>query len=296
VKSIYLIDASIYIFRGWFSLPVEIVDRQGNPSNAIVGYARFLTELLERRGVRRVVAMFDEPLEGLNRKRLYPPYKANREAAPEELKRQFNVVRRLSELLGVPTFSHANHEADDLIATGARVAREQGYSVTVVSADKDLAQLIGPQDRLLDWARNRSEGPGQIKERLGVYPEQVIDYLALTGDSVDNVPGVPGVGPKSARVLLKAFNTLDGVYRNLESLEGIGLRSPGRTAKQLKQGKDLAELSKQLVTLKQDIPQVEERLFSQGEGIDHGQLEAVINEYGFGSYLARRMRLLTGAG
>lgn len=296
MKSIHLIDASIYLFRSWFSLPVEIVDRQGNPSNAIVGYARFLTELVERQSAGRVVAMFDQSLDGLHRKQLYPPYKANREAAPEELKCQFDVARRLSELLGIPTFSHPNHEADDLIATGARVARERGYRVTVVSADKDLAQLIGPEDRLLDFARNRTEGPKQIKERLGVYPNQIIDYLALTGDSVDNVPGVPGIGSKSAKLLLGAFHTMDGVYRNLESLDGIGLRSPARIANQLKQGRDLAELSKQLVTLNHNVPHVEQRLFSQGEGVDHGQLEALIDEYGVGSYLARKMRLLVRAG
>ncbi|MGB5105068.1 MAG: 5'-3' exonuclease H3TH domain-containing protein, partial [Steroidobacteraceae bacterium] len=202
---LYLVDASVFIFRAYYSVPVEIADPDGNPVNAVHGFARFLGDLLERLSPQHIAVAFDESLEQSYRNEIYPAYKANREPAPAELKRQFGLCRELVRALGVAEFGSSRYEADDIIGTLTTRARAAGMPVTIASRDKDLTQLVGAEDTYWDAVADVRYRYGDIEERFGVIPERIADFLALMGDAVDNVPGVPGVGRKTAATLLKHF-------------------------------------------------------------------------------------------
>src|SRR5690606_4162713 len=193
----YLIDASVYVFRAWHSMPDDLVDGDGNPVNAFYGWCRFLGDFLERVRPERAAVLFDESLSSSFRNRLYPAYKANREPAPEPLKRQFELCRRYTRALGVMVGAHPTFEADDLIGTLVFEGRAAGTPSTIVTRDKDLAQLVGPEDVYWDFSGKGRLTSEQIPGVFGVMPEQIADFLALTGDSVDNIPCVPGIGPKT---------------------------------------------------------------------------------------------------
>jgi DNA polymerase I len=221
---LYLVDASVFIFRAWFSVPAEVTDRDGNPVNAVLGFARFLGELLEKESPRHIAVAFDESLEQGFRNEIYPAYKANREPAPVELKRQFALCREVCSALGVPQYGSSRYEADDIIGTLAIRARAAGLPVTIVSRDKDLTQLLSSVDTYWDAVADVRYGYHDIAERFGVVPERMADFLALMGDAVDNIPGVPGVGRKTAQTLLKHFDTLDGVLDNIDQIARLKFR------------------------------------------------------------------------
>ena len=197
-RTIYLIDASIYIFRSWFSLPDTLTASDGAPVNAVYGFLRFLTEFFESTRPVNVMVAFDQSLTTSFRNEIYPEYKANRESAPPELKLQLETCKRLVDSLGISSLKHPRFEADDLIASVAVLAREAGYRIVVVSGDKDLSQVVQDGDLWWDYARNRRLDSQGVYDHFGVWPDQMTDFLALVGDTVDNIPGVPKVGPKTA--------------------------------------------------------------------------------------------------
>jgi len=205
----YLIDASVYIFRAYYSMPDDMVDREGNPVNALYGFSRFLGDFMEQVTPEYIAVAFDESLTTNFRTSIYPEYKANRDPAPDDLKRQFEQCRRFSRALGLMDVSDPMYEADDLIGTLVEHGRRQGRPSTVVTRDKDLAQLIAREDVFWDFAGRGKIGYDRVPEVFGVWPEQIADFLALAGDSVDNIPGVPGVGKKTAGALLGHFGSLD---------------------------------------------------------------------------------------
>jgi 5'-3' exonuclease len=199
---LYLIDASVYIFRAYYSMPPDMLDRDGNPAHAVFGFARFLGDLIERARPRYLAVAFDESLTTSFRNRIDPAYKANREPAPADLKLQFGRCREFCRHLGVADFGSGEYEADDIIGTLHARFRAEGLPATVVSRDKDLAQLIREGDIYWDYTANQRLAHHEIAAHFGVPPERYADYLALTGDAVDNIRGVPGVGPKTAAALL----------------------------------------------------------------------------------------------
>ena len=251
---IYLIDASVYVFRAWHSLPPEIADREGNPTQALYGFARFLSDLLERRQPRYVAVLFDESHGSCFRHKLYPPYKANREAAPAALKRQFALCREFCRHLGVAEFASNEYEADDLIGTLAQRCRDDGLRVTVVSRDKDLAQLIWPGDVFWDYSDAAEYGYEQIAARFGVPPERMADYLALRGDSADNVPGVPGIGPKTAAALMGLFASLEELFEGLDAVVGLPLRGAAALPQRLRLHREAAYLARALTRIVCNAP------------------------------------------
>ena len=190
----YLIDASVYVFRAYYSMPDDMVDADGNPINALYGFCRFIGDFMEQVRPERMAVLFDESLTTSFRTEIYPEYKANRDPAPEELKRQFGQCRQFVEAFGLMQCAHPRYEADDLIGTLAIEGRNAGIPSTIVSRDKDLAQLVGKHDVFWDFAGKGKVRYGQIRDHFGVHPEQIADFLALAGDSVDNIKGVPGVG------------------------------------------------------------------------------------------------------
>lgn len=287
--TLYLVDASLYVFRAWHSMPNEFHDHEGWPTNAVHGFARFLLELIDRARPQNIAIAFDEALDSCFRNSLYPQYKANREPAPEELRRQFGHCRALCEALGLAVLSHGEYEADDLIGSAAWAARANGFRSVIVSADKDLSQLLGEHDEQWDFARGQRWGAAGVPERHGVHAHQIADYLALTGDAVDNIPGVPGIGAKTAAALLAHFGTLDALLQRVEEVPFLRLRGAATTAAKLRLHREQALLCRQLTTIALDAPLGDTALhFARGHA-DAAILGELCDALRFGPMTRRRL-------
>jgi 5'-3' exonuclease len=245
-RRVYLVDASIYVFRAYYSVPATLTNADGHAINALHGFAGFLAGFLEEARPEHLAVAFDESLTSSFRNEIYPPYKANRETAPEELKRQFQFCRTLVEALGIAAYSSDRYEADDLIATLAERLRPRDFSVVILSADKDLAQVLAPGDLLWDYSRKRRHHYHKVPDWLGVRAEQVADWLALTGDKVDNIPGIPGIGAKTAAALLDEFESLDAIFAGLERVPALQLRGAKRIQQLLREHETAARLAREL--------------------------------------------------
>jgi DNA polymerase I len=253
-QPVYLIDASIFVFRAWHAVPNTLVDHDGNPVNALHGFARFIGDVLEQVRPQHIAVAFDESLRNSFRNHIYPAYKANREPAPVELKRQFALCRQVCEALGIACYGSDAYEADDIIGTLATRMRANGKRIVLLSRDKDLAQLIRPGDVYWDYLGEKHYEYHHIAPRFGVLPERMPCYLALMGDAVDNIRGVPGVGPKTASTLFKHFESIHQLYDNLDQVLKLKLRSPGFVAGQLRDHKDTALLARRLTEIACDMP------------------------------------------
>lgn len=253
---IYLVDASVYVFRAFYSMPIEMVDRDGHSTNAVFGFARMLSDLLERLRPKHMAVAFDESaLRASFRNRLYPAYKANRDPPPGNLRMQFERCRELCSHLGIPAFASSEYEADDFIGTLSVTLRRDGVNSTILTRDKDLSQLIREGDVYWDYGTRDQLGYHDMERRFGTTPERYADYLALTGDAVDNIPGVPGIGPKTASVLMKHFASLDELYGDLARLLRIQkLRRPAVLREQLNEYRERAYLARQLTGVACDVP------------------------------------------
>ena len=222
MPSLWLVDGSHAIFRAYHALP-HLSTRQGVPTNAVYGFTTMLLRAIREGSPTHLAVAFDE--EGKQaRSEIYADYKATRGAAPEDLGPQFPLVRRVLEALNVPAVGLSGWEADDVIATLARRARSLGWEVVIVTGDKDLLQLVDGAVRCYDSMYEKWYGPAEVEEKWGVPPHLVADLLALTGDKIDNVPGIPGVGEKTAAALLKEFGTLDGVLSRAGEIKKPKLR------------------------------------------------------------------------
>ncbi len=290
--TLHLVDASLYVFRAWHSMPDEFHDADGWPTNAVHGFARFLLELLERERPGHVVVAFDEALDSCFRNAIYPAYKANRDPAPPELRRQFAWCKALCQALGLATLAHADYEADDLIGSAVHRARGQGFRSVIVSADKDLSQLLQDLDEQYDFAKGQRWGADGVKARHGVHAHQIADYLALTGDAVDNIPGVTGIGPKSAAVLLAHFESLDALLERIDEVPFLRLRGAATLATRLREQREHALLWRRLTTIALDAP-LPEHGFARGRG-DVDELAALADWVKFGPMT--RKRLVDAAG
>lgn len=291
--AVYLIDASVYIFRGYFALPDSITDGAGRPVNAVHGFADFLCAFLAERQPRQLAVAFDESLSSSFRNELYPDYKANREPAPADLKYQFQVCRALVQALGLTGLGSERYEADDLIATLAARAQAQGQPVVILSRDKDLAQLLQPQDRMWDYASDVWMDAAAVAAKFGVGPEQMLDYQALVGDSVDNIPGIKGIGPKAAVALLQAFGSLEAVFERLHEVPELPLRGARRLQTLLSEGQDMAFLSRDLCRMVTDIelPASATQLEVGAFCVD--RIEAFCEQWQLGGMLRGRLLRLT---
>ncbi len=248
-----LIDASIYIFQYYFSLPDNwFSEKESNPTAAVYGYTAFLLRLIKAQQPRRVAACFDESLDQCFRNEIYPDYKVSRALPDELLAFQLHACREVTELLGIACFSSQRYEADDLIGSLYRQCRKQQASIAILTRDKDLGQLLQrPQDFLWDYSKyekqtktavaseylpkaiaGRSYSP-DIVEKFGIEPSQMVDYLALVGDSIDDIPGVPGIGAKTAQQLLQYFGSITQLMQSLKNAESALTHIPIRGAKRI---------------------------------------------------------------
>ena len=247
---VYLVDGSGYIFRAYHALP-PLTRSDGTPVGAVQGFCNMLWKLLEDlKGPdepSHIAVIFDAKGPTF-RSEIYPEYKANRPPAPEDLVPQFGLIREATRAFDLPCIELEGFEADDIIATYACQARDKGARVTIVSSDKDLMQLVDDKITLFDTMKNKRSGPDEVREKFGVGPDRVIDVQSLAGDSVDNVPGVPGIGIKTAAQLIETYGDLEGLLSRVDEI-----KQPKRREKLTDHAED-ARVSRQLVTLKQDVP------------------------------------------
>jgi 5'-3' exonuclease len=282
---LHLIDASVFIFRAWHSVPIALADPDGNPVNALHGFARFLGDLIENVRPRHVAVAFDASLVTSFRNQLYPAYKANREPAPQELKRQFALCRELCDAFGVANFASNHYEADDIIGTLTTRMRAAGRKVVLVTRDKDLSQLIRPGDEYWDYIGDERFGYDDIAGRFGVLPERMACFLAVMGDAVDNIPGVPGVGRKTASTLFHHFESLANLYEDLDRVLKLKLRNAGFVAAQLREHRESAFLARQLTQIACDMPLQVELPDLERRRPDLDALKTLYDRVGFGRLL-----------
>ncbi len=284
----YLIDASVYVFRAYYSIPDDMVDDNGNPINALYGFCRFIGDFMEQVTPEYVAVLFDESLTESFRKEIYPEYKANRDPAPPELKRQFELCRRYVRALGVMERSSPSYEADDLIGTLVDHGRNRGRPSTIVTRDKDLTQLITKDDVFWDFAGKGKLRYEQIPGSFGVWPEQIADFLALAGDAVDNIKGVPGVGKKTATVLLQHFGSLEKIYDNLDKVHEVNVRGAKTLGAKLETHKEDAILARRLTGIACDAPIENAESEMQPSPPRLGEINALFDEAGIGTSLRRQ--------
>ena len=286
-EHVYLIDGSGFIFRAFHALP-PMTRPDGTPVNAVYGFANMLLKLLDDTDADHIAVIFDAARKTF-RSEIYPEYKAQRPPPPDDLIPQFEIINELVEAFNVPAVKMEGFEADDLIATYARQAREQGADVTIVSSDKDLMQLVTDKVLMVDTMKNRKTGPDGVVEKFGVGPEKVVEVQALAGDSVDNVPGIPGIGVKTAALLINEYGDLDTLLDRAEEI-----KQPKRR-QNLIEFADLARISRELVRLRDDVP-VERPLDSFATQAQEPEtLLPFLREQGFKSIVARLESRLLGS-
>jgi len=280
-ETVHLVDASPYIFRAFFSLPESITDPAGAPVNAVYGFAGFLIKLVETEEPTHLGLAFDRSLTTSFRNEIYPEYKAGRELPPAELEAQLDACFELAQAFGAAAFIDDRYEADDLIAALAdRVVRE-GHGAVIVTSDKDLAQLVSDRVELFDFAKGERYGPAEVVEKFGVRPGQIADFLGLAGDAVDNIPGVAGVGKKSAAALLGHFASLEEIYDGLPAVAELPVRGAKSLRRKLEEGRGQAFLSKRLATVAREAPAEADLETLAYRGADPDRLGALFETLGF---------------
>jgi DNA polymerase I len=294
---VYYIDASYFVFRAYHSMPPDMVDGDGNATHALYGFARFVSDLLEQVRPERIAIAFDLSLrsETSFRNGIYPAYKANREAAPADLERQFALCREFCRHMGLAEFASAEYEADDIIGTLAARSRAAGLRNVLVTRDKDLSQLIRDGDVFWDYSANTRYHYHDIGARFGAVPELIADFLALTGDAVDNIPGVPGVGKKTAAELFAVFGSLDELYANIDRVPTLKLRGAASVALRLRLHKEAAYLARRLTGIVCDMPLAATLDDLKPRPQDSAGLESFFDCHGFGSILRRQSRRIADA-
>jgi len=249
---LYLIDGSGYIFRAFYALPPLTRKSDGMPVGAVSGFCNMLYKFLyetKKTEIKptHIAVIFDSARKNF-RNEIYPDYKANRSETPEELIPQFDFIRQAVQAFSLPSIEMENYEADDLIATYTKEAVSQGAKVKIISSDKDLMQLVNEKVGMFDSMKDREIGVNEVKEKFGVTPDKVIDVQSLAGDSSDNIPGVPGIGVKTAAELINEFGSLSNLLEKAETIKQTKRRQT------ILENKDKALLSKKLVSLKLDVP------------------------------------------
>ena len=294
---VYFIDASYFVFRAYHSMPPDMVDAEGNGTHALYGFARFLSDLLEQVRPERIGVAFDISLrsETSFRNGIYPAYKANRESPPADLERQFALCREFCRHMGVAEFASSEYEADDIIGTLSAKSRAAGLRNVLVTRDKDLSQLIRDGDVFWDYSGKVRYHYHDIGPRFGAIPELIADFLALTGDSVDNIPGVPGVGKKTAALLFSTFRSLDELYENLHRVPELKLRGAAALAGKLLEHKAAAYLARRLTRIVCDMPLQASLDDLMIRSPDRGKLDRFFDTHGFGNILRQQVRRIAAA-
>ena len=282
----YLIDGSGYIFRAYYALPPLTRKSDGLPTGAVNGFCNMLFKLLEdsksddnKEKPTHFVVIFDSARKNF-RNEIYSDYKGNRSDAPDDLIPQFDYIRKSVEAFNLPSVELLNYEADDLIATYSEQILSAGAKVTIISSDKDLMQLYKKNIRIYDPMKNKYISDQDILDKFGVEPSKVIDVQALAGDSSDNVPGVPGIGVKTAAELINEYKTLENLLKKASEIK------QNKRRQTLIENKDKAIVSKKLVTLKKDVPIKNEIIEFKLKNVDKKKLYDFLREMEFNRLLS----------
>jgi len=275
-KTLVLVDGSSYLFRAYHALPL-LTNSKGEYTNAILGVTNMLKKLVDTYPEAYFGVIFDAPGKTF-RNDLYPEYKANRASMPEELREQIKPLHELIKAMGLPLVMETGVEADDVIGTLAKQAEEAGLSVVISTGDKDIAQLVTHKISLINTMNNQWLDEKGVKEKFGVPPERIIDYLALMGDTSDNIPGVPKVGPKTAAKWLNAFGSLDEIIARADEVKG-------KVGESLREHLDAIPLSKELVTIKCDVALNEKPADLIRTKADTDALRSMVSHFEFNSWL-----------
>ncbi len=261
----WLIDSSIYVFKSWFTRADKITDIHGNPINAVRGFMDFVYRLLSNENPRLIAFAFDESLQSSHRRDIYPAYKANRAPAPESLKIQFRYCRQFIRALGIHEAASSRYEADDLIGTWASSLRQENIPVSIISADKDLAQLVHDKDYWWEYERGEKMDSKRIEKRFKAKPRQIADQLAIAGDKSDNIPGVPGIGMATAGKLLRRFDNLEELLASIDQISKMQIRGASRIQLLIHVHKDTICLSRQLTGIVCDIEPINNAIFARSK-------------------------------
>ena len=283
IEKLILIDGSGYIFRAYYMLP-PMNRPDGTPVNAVYGFSNMMMKLIEDLNIRqgnKLIAIILDSGRVTFRNDIYPDYKANRDETPEDLIPQFDLIREATKAFSIPTDEMKGFEADDLIATYCKISTEEGIPVRIISADKDLMQLVNRNVEMFDPMKEKIIGPNEVKDKFGVLPEKVIDVQALAGDSVDNIPGVPGIGVKTAAHLIEEYGSLENLLENAHNI-----KQPKRR-ENLVNNSQLAHISKKLVTLEKEVPVKKKLSDFAWQEPDKENLVDWLKQQGFKSILAK---------
>ena len=276
---VYILDVHYLIFRAYYALPA-LRAPDGAPVGAVRGYAQTLARLLRDLAPEYIVGAADFALTSF-RNDLYPDYKLGRTEAPPDLEPQFGLCEEVTRALGIRFFSVEKFEADDVIAALVRRLEAIPTTIWIVTRDKDLGALASERVGLLDPAGRQRQGPAEIEARFGVPPALLQDYLALVGDPTDRIPGVRGIGPFTARALLRHFGGVDGIPPDEHGWEGIDLPQPERVRRYLEEGREALELSRELVRLRDDLPIDAELADLRYRGASRSKLAPLLERLGF---------------
>jgi len=289
LTALHLVDASLYIFRAYHSLP-PMQTPEGMPCGAAYGFGGMLVRWLGEVTPARAACVFDDAMTSF-RNALEPGYKAGRTEAPADLEPQFALCREVAEALGLAALSAPDFEADDVIAALAEQEVGAGGSVVVVSADKDLAQLVREDGRVVvfDFARAQRLDADAVRARFGVAPGQIPDWLGLVGDAVDNLPGVPGIGPRTAAALLAAFGRIEAIPADASGWRSAQVRGADRLARLVDQHRARALRTRELATLRRDVPGLPRELGWRGP--DPARIAALCERLGWRGFGDRALRL-----
>ena len=241
----YLIDGSGYIFRAYYALP-PMSRKDGTPVNAVFGFTNMLVKLIEDYRDDKLIVIFDAARENF-RNKIYPQYKANRGETPEDLIPQFSIIREAIDAFGLDVIEKKDFEADDVIASYVKYGEDNKIPTTVFSSDKDLFQLLSPNTRIMDPMKNVEIDEAKVMDKFGVGPDKITDVQALIGDSVDNIPGVPGICPKTASKLINEFGTFDELLAKKDQISNVRIKNL------IHDHEESAKISHQLVILKNDL-------------------------------------------
>lgn len=281
-KSVYVIDCHSLIYQVFHAIG-EMTSPDGRAVNALFGFTRDILDILSKRKPDFLFCAFDVS-DITFRNQIFPDYKAHRDPMPEDLRAQIPEIQRLLRALAIPVLELDGYEADDILATVARECRERGATCVLVTSDKDCRQLLADRVRLLNMRKGQLYGPEELWAEWGVAPEQVVDFQALVGDSVDNVPGVPTIGPKTASQLLQEFGNLEEVLAQVDNIKG-------KKGEKIRESQDLARLSQQLVRLDNSVPIEINWPAGQLGGMNVPAAVAICEEFGFRSITDRVRQL-----
>ncbi|MAE03507.1 MAG: flap endonuclease [Porticoccaceae bacterium] len=285
----FLIDSSIYIFRSYFTLPENWrAQESGYPTNAVYGFTAFLLDILRQKQPDYLFCAFDESLGSGFRHQLCADYKANRELPDDALAFQLNACRQLCRVLGVSEMASTTYEADDLLGAVAANVREMSGQPVIVSRDKDLTQLIQSGDLYWDFGKSQPQTQDQLESQLELGCGQMADYLALVGDSSDNIAGVPGVGAKTAKQLLSHFRSVNDILAHLDQLQDLPVRGAKKLADKFNHHRDQVLLSRRLATIVTDIEQAPNVNEIGWQGIYYDAFDIFCEEMGFANAFASR--------